>query len=212
MENKTARLSQRTQNLVLGGGLIALATVLSFIKVFDLPYGGSITLCSMLPIMLYSYKCGIKWGLSAGLVYAVIQFVVGADAVKGLTIGSVIGVVAFDYIIAFTMIGFAGLFRNKIKNRTVGFTVGAVVAGFLRYISHILAGFIFWGEYAEWWFSQEGAPFGEWAMANLDGDLFALAYSTVYNGTYMLPEIIITAVIGAIIIGVAGKQLIKDNG
>ena len=54
--------SARTLNLVTGGVLVALSTALSFIKVFDLPYGGSITLCSMLPVMLYAYRSGTKMG------------------------------------------------------------------------------------------------------------------------------------------------------
>ena len=66
------KVNKRVFNLVLGGLMVALGTVLSFIKVLDLPYGGSITLCSMLPVLVFSYRCGTKWGLGAGLVFSVL--------------------------------------------------------------------------------------------------------------------------------------------
>ena len=76
-------VSKRTFNLVLAGVMIAMGTALGFVKPFELPYGGAITLCSMLPVMFFSYRCGLKWGLSAGLVFSVLQLLFGLDALKG---------------------------------------------------------------------------------------------------------------------------------
>ena len=89
-------VSKRTFNLVLGGIMVAMATVLSFIAPFKLPYGGSITLCSMLPVMFFSYRCGLKWGLGAGLVYSVIQLLFGLGDLRGLTPGTLIGSIFLD--------------------------------------------------------------------------------------------------------------------
>lgn len=105
--------STRILNLVLGGIMVALGTVLSFIKPFDLPYGGSITLCSMLPIMFYGYRCGPKWGLAAGFVFSVLQLLFGLDDLKGISALMVVGSILLDYLLAFTVLGLAGMFREK---------------------------------------------------------------------------------------------------
>ena len=143
------RLSKRTMNLVLAGVMIALGTVLNFIKFLDMPYGGSITLCSMLPIMIYAYKCGTKWGLGAGLTFSVLQLLFGLDALKGISGGVVVGSILLDYILAFTVLGLAGIFRGRIQNDTAAFALGAFVSGMLRYLCSFLSGWILWGEYAD---------------------------------------------------------------
>lgn len=94
--------------------LIALATVLSLIKFVDLPYGGSITVASMLPIALISYRRGLGWGLGSALVYAVIQQLFGLKNLSYATSWqAVIAIIMLDYIIAFVVIGLAGMFRKK---------------------------------------------------------------------------------------------------
>lgn len=119
--------STRIFNLVLGGIMVALGTVLSFIKPFDLPYGGSITLCSMLPIMFYGYRCGPKWGLAAGFVFSVLQLLFGLDDLKGISALMVVGSILLDYLLAFTVLGLAGMFRGKIRNNAAAFTLGCLV-------------------------------------------------------------------------------------
>ena len=96
-------VSKRTFNLVLAGVMIAMGTALGFVKPFELPYGGAITLCSMLPVMFFSYRCGLKWGLSAGLVFSVLQLLFGLDALKGISAMMVVGSIFLDYILAFTV-------------------------------------------------------------------------------------------------------------
>lgn len=165
--------------------MIALATVLSFIQVYKLPWGGSITLLSMLPICLYSIKYGIKQGFAAAFIFSLVQFVQGiADGLFGwgLTPVMLIACILLDYILAYTAIGIAGIFRNK---GMAGWLGGTVLALVLRFAFHFLSGVIIWKSFGELWngFSTENT----------------YLYSFLYNGSYMLPEIIFTA-IGAFIL------------
>ena len=197
MNNKTIRL-------VTSSILIALASVLSFIVVFKLPYGGSITLLSMLPIMALGYMYGAKWGMLCGVVYGVVQALLGAatsSAFAGLTGVSVLFMIILDYIIAFAVLGLAGVFKNKIKNPVVSISLGCVFAGLLRFSAHFLSGFILWGSYAQYYFGAENMnnSFGYAVLENFNGTALAALYSLIYNASYMLPEIIIT-VIGFILI------------
>lgn len=101
--------------------LLALATILSLIKIFDLPYGGSITLASMLPIVIIAYRRGLKWGLGAAGVYSVLQMLTGMQTVSAFFMPGdsqevwwrALLIVFLDYIVAFTVIGFAAIFRKK---------------------------------------------------------------------------------------------------
>lgn len=194
-------MNKRTKALVLGGVMVALATVLSMIKIFHLPQGGSITLCSMLPIMLFAYYFGTKWGLAAGLVRGVLDLLTGLDSIKGITGGALLGSILFDYLLAFTVLGLAGIFREKIKNEGLAVVLGALVAGLLRYFCSFISGWIVWGEYADANFSP--------VLAGMSGNTLACFYSLLYNGSYMIPEIIITCIVSFAVVKLAGKQLQK---
>ncbi len=203
----TTTLSKRTRNLVLGGVLVALGTVLGFIKVFELPYGGSITLCSMLPVMLFGYLCGTKWGLAAGFTFSALQLLFGLDALKGISGWTVVGSILLDYLLAFTVLGLAGIFRSKIKNHAGAFTLGCLVSGLLRYLCSFLSGWILWSEYAD-------ANFFPALLGGMSGNTLAFFYSLLYNGSYMLPEILVTCVAAFLVMQFAGKELLKlaDSG
>ena len=201
-------ISKRTYNLVLGGIMIAMATVLSFIAPFKLPYGGSITLCSMLPVMFFSYRCGLKWGLGAGLVNSVLQLLLGMSALRGLTAGTLIGSIFLDYILAFTVLGLGGMFRGKLKNDAAAFTLGSLVAMLLRYFCSFLSGWILWAALCDATYMQEVIGTYIPALANVSGTTLAIVYSLVYNGVYMIPEIILTCVVGFLLVQFAGKQIL----
>lgn len=201
-------VSKRTFNLVLGGIMVAMATVLGFIKVYEAPYGGAITVCSMLPILFYSYRCGLKWGLGAGLVHSVLQLLLGMSALRGLSVGTLVGSIFLDYILAFTVLGLGGMFRGKIKNDAVAFTLGGFVAMMLRYFCSFLSGWVLWAGMNETadmqGFIAQFIP----ALANVTGTTLAVVYSLVYNGVYMIPEIILTCVVGFLLVQFAGKQVL----
>lgn len=159
--------------------MIALATVLSLLKI-EWPFGGSITIFSMLPILIIGYRYKPFWGMFTGVIYGLIQLLFGVSNYAYATSAmAVIMITLFDYLIAYGVVGLGGVFRG-IKNQSVGLGLGAVLAGFLRFVCHFISGITVWGGFAE--------------------DMPAWLYSITYNGAYMLPETIIL-VIGAVIIG-----------
>lgn len=198
---RTGREKQ-IQNLVLAGVLVALGTALSFVKIIDLPYGGSLTLCSMLPVMVFAYRAGLKWGLGAGFTFSVLQLLFGLNALKGVSGTTVAGSIVLDYLLAFTVLGLAGIFRGKIKNHTIAFTLGCFVSGMLRYLCSFLSGWILWGEYADVNFSP--------MLAGMSGQQLACCYSLVYNGSYMIPEIILTCAVASVVMKLVGWLILKD--
>lgn len=176
MKNKTIRA------LVESAVMIALATVLSRIEIVDLPYGGSVTIASMLPIAVIAYRHGLGWGFGAGLVHGVIQQLFGLNNLSYVTgWQSVLAVILLDYIVAFAVVGLAGIFRKAVKNQATALTLGCVLICVLRYICHVISGATVWA----------GLSIPTQA---------ALGYSFIYNATYMLPETIIL-VVAALYIG-----------
>ena len=172
-------MNKKVMMLCESAVMIALATVLSFVKI-EWPFGGSITICSMLPILLIAYRYNVAWGCFTGVVYGLIQLLLGMSNFAYATSGlAVVMIALFDYLVAFGAIGFGGLFK-KMKNQAVGLCIGAILAGFLRFVCHFISGVTVWGGFAE--------------------DMPAWLYSLTYNGVYMLPETIILAV-GAVIVG-----------
>lgn len=199
-------VSKKTLRLVTSGVLIGLASVLSVIKVFALPFGGSVTLFSMVPILVLGYMYGMKWGLLSGGVYGVLQMVLGAtmsQAFAGLNGFSVVVMALLDYIVAYVVVGMSGMFKGKIKNATVSFALGSSVAILLRLLCHFLSGWILWGSYASSYFEEMNNSFGNFMLSSFDGQLLAALYSLVYNASYMLPELIMS------VIGVVALMAVK---
>ncbi len=179
-------MNKKTKTLTECAILTALATVLSFVKIWNMPWGGSITLLSMLPVCMVSVRHGIKWGLGTSLVYSCIQLFSGItmDGLLGwgLTGGMLFACVMFDYILAFAVLGFAGVFKNKANAGVVG---GVAMVILLRFVCHVVSGaYVF-------------------KSAGLLWDLFVVdnpwLYSMGYNAAYMVPELIFTVVGTAVI-------------
>ena len=144
---------------------IALAMVTSNIKLFRFPFGGSITLLSMLFACLPGYFYGVGTGIAAAAAYGILQMLVDPYILFPLQ-------VLVDYVLAFGALGLSGLFANSRHSLIKGY-----VAGILgRYVFSVLSGWLFFGEYA--W---EG-----WG---------ALPYSLAYNGAYIFAEAAVTIVI-----------------
>ncbi len=153
--------------------MIALASVLSVIKIFEMPYGGSITLASMLPVAVIAHRYGLKYGAGSALVASVIQLLLGLKNFSYFTTpASLIALGVFDYILAFGVFGIVGIFKKWIKNQAVAATVGVFVASILRYLCHVISGATIW------------------AGLSIPNEA-AMIYSLSYNATYMIPETII---------------------
>lgn len=167
MENK------KTLALVESAVMIALASVLSLLKLADLPAGGSVTFASMLPIVLIAYRHGAKYGLAAGTVYGVIQQLLGLRTLSYVTgFASVLAVILLDYVIAFAVLGFGGVFRKSGMSQSLALVSGAALASVLRYICHVVSGATVWA----------GLTIPTSAV---------LVGSLAYNATYMIPETLI---------------------
>lgn len=155
----------RTRRLVTCAAAMALAMVTSFIKLASLPFGGSITLFSMLFICLIGYIYGLKTGLMTGVAYGILQFITGPYIYAPLQ-------VLLDYPLAFGALGLAGLFSNKKYGLIAGYLLG--VLG--RYICHVISGYVFFGAYA-----PEG--------------MNPMVYTLGYNATYIVPEAAATVIV-----------------
>ena len=109
--------NNNTKKLAACAVMVALGAVLSLIKVLQMPFGGSITLLSMLPCAMISIMYGLKWGFAASFVESVVQLAFGItmDGILGwgMTPSALIGSILLDYIVAYTVIGIAGIFRKK---------------------------------------------------------------------------------------------------
>lgn len=166
--------SSRTTKLVNGGLMIAIAFVLSMITLFQMPQGGDITAFSMVPIILMSYRYGSKWGMFTGFAFGLLKMILGFQNVMYCpTLISQIGCILLDYLIPFTLLGAADAFVRIVKNRTAGYLLSTTIVCAVRFVCSFLSGILLWGSYA-----PEGTP--------------VWIYSLVYNGSYMLPETIIT--------------------
>lgn len=203
--NKT--LYSKTGRLSASGVLISLSVILSMIKVFEYPYGGSVTLFSMVPIIILGYMYDIKWGLLCGTVYGVLQGILGATATQafaGVNGISLVLMVFLDYILAFAVLGLSSIFK-KTKHKSSGLILSTVIVCTLRFLCHFLSGYILWGSYAQSFFEGLSNSFSQSVLQNFSGNALALIYSAFYNGSYMLLELIIT-VIGIVAI-IAVKPL-----
>ena len=156
--------------------LVALACVLSVFKLVEMPYGGSVTLASALPIIIAAYRHGSGWGILSGFTFAVVQQLLGLKTLSYVTgWQSVVAVILIDYILAFTLLGLGGIFKKIFEKQSTGMAVGAVFACLMRYGCHVIAGATVW----------RGLSIPDSA---------AMIYSLGYNATYMLPETVVLTV------------------
>jgi len=159
------RLKETTSNtriLAEVSVTVALSLVLNYIKVFQLPYGGSVTLGSMVPVLLIAYRRGLKVGVFTGAVFGLAQMVLDGWVYNPFGM-------FLDYPLAFGVLGIAALFKRYPL-------LGVVAALTARFLSHFLSGVLFF-----WMYAPEG--------------MSPIVYSAIYNGSYILPEMVISGIL-----------------
>ena len=214
-------MTTKTKRLTESAMLLAVAIVLELVsKMFipEMPFGGQVTLVSMLPVVLISYRHGVRWGLVSGVAYAMIEMVLGAKTVAaafqpgyfgdGTMILNAVIMCVLDYLVAFTVLGLGGMFRDKVKNPGAALSLGSLVALGARYAAHVLSGYILFSGWAEWFFTQDGFPaWGAGLVESLSPEVLGFVYSLVYNGMYMVPEMVFTAIAAVLVARV--PQIVK---
>ncbi|MGI5972057.1 MAG: energy-coupled thiamine transporter ThiT [Oscillospiraceae bacterium] len=161
--------------LVEGAVFIALAQTLGYLKLFELPQGGSVTL-SLLPFFMYCARWGVGPGLLAGFAFGVLQLVF--DGAYAWSWQSMLG----DYIVAFSVLGLSGAFCRKRG----GFFIGTAVGCTAKFLAHWVTGATVWAEYMP----------EEFFGLTMTSPWF---YSALYNGSFMLADMIIALLLGALI-------------
>ncbi len=157
-----------TKQLIFCAASIALAFVTSYIKIFEMPWGGSVTLCSMLFIVMVANWYGVKTGVLVGLAYGILQFIQEPYVLSLFQ-------VCCDYVLAFAALGVAGFFSSSPKGLVKGY-IAAVLA---RGAFHALGGYLYWMSYMPDNFPQS----------------LRSVYPIVYNYSFLLVEALITAAV-----------------
>ena len=189
MANKSSKIHILTESAIM----VALATVLSMFKVWEAPYGGSVTVLSMAPIIILSMRRGVKVSLLAGFAHSLIQLLLGLGTVAYVpTPAGIVICVLTDYILPFTLLGLGGIFcnvsftGNKMTNLVIAAVLGTLLVTLLRFACHIVSGAVIWYALDLEWYADDPAhivhKYGAWL------------FSVIYNGGYMIPEIITTTV------------------
>jgi len=176
--------NNKTLKLVFSALMIAIGTVLSLIKVQGLwAYGGGVTICAMLPLVVVAWVYGTRWGVFTAFVFALLQMFLGMDNVLyGTNFLMMAAIAILDYLGAYTVCGLAAVTRGKFGNRYAEIACGTMIALFLRFVCHFFSGWLIWD-----------------ALWPNEFSMIGPVYSIVYNGSYMLPEIIITAVAAVVL-------------
>ena len=178
----TTNSHTRVRMLTEGAVMIAVAEVLSFLPLYKMPWGGSVDL-AMLPIILFC----VRWGLGPGLVASFAHALLQTLFEGGIAIGwqSIVG----DFLVAYTVLGFAGLFKGRLVPATV-------VACVLRFLVHYVVGATIWAEYMPETF------FG----MTMTTPWF---YSALYNIAYMGIDCILILVIGFLLMKTPAKKYLQ---
>ena len=174
IQTKKQKLSSK---LAVSAMLIAISTVLSLVKLAELPYGGSVTVASLLPIVIAAYRYGSLWGILCGFVHGSLQLVLGLNTLSYVTgWKAILAVILLDYIVAFALTGAAGFTRRIARTQTGAVLSSALLGAFFRYACHVVSGATVWA----------GISIPTAA---------ALKFSFIYTATYLIPETVVLLIV-----------------
>ena len=176
--------SMSTRCLAEAAIMVALAQGLSYIKLMDLPNGGSLT-PAMFPLILFAVRWGLKPGLLASFAFGLLQLIFDGAYAWGWQS------MLLDYLLAFAALGLAGIFKGK----RWGLFAGTVVGCLGRFAVHYLSGVTIYKIVAP-------TEFLNWTFASPS------LYSLVYNGSYMLPNAAIALVMSAVLYAPLKKYIL----
>ena len=174
-----------TKKIVYGGICISISFVLSYIRIFHLPQGGSITLASMFPLVLYSMIFGPIAGIVAGMAYGMLQLIQDMWVIN-------LAQLLLDYPLAFGCLGLAGMMPKALKNIHIRTFLSVSIALIGRGMMHVLSGWLFFADYAP----ENMNPF---------------VYSLAYNSTIILGELVITLILAMILISTPIYSTLKKG-
>ncbi len=181
MKERTAKTRVLTESAILVALSIAIFTVSDLLP-WPFIYGGGFTLFGQVPIIIVSYRHGIKNGLVASTALAIFEMIIGYRNFTYVTgIISYLIVAFADYIVAFGCLGLGGMFRGKLKNQSTELVLGGIITCIIRFICHFISGVTIWKGYCP-------------------EDMAIATYSFFYNGSYMAIELVLT-VIGLLAVG-----------
>ena len=183
--SQTEKKQPNTRCLAEGGLCVALSIALSYLKIPVMSgfggFGGSIDFV-MVPLIVFAVRWGLGWGIGAGLVFGTLKYFLASGA--SISWVSII----FDYSVASAFVGFAGLFKKKYNL----LPVAALVGCFARFVVHFISGVTVYAQYMP----EEFMGFS---------GMTPVLYSTLYNGTYMLPNTLIAIAVCALLIPVVKR-------
>ena len=185
-QSVSARQHLRVHRMVESAVMLAIAVVLSLFP-FSSPWalGGGITVCSMLPLVILSWRYGCLWGTFAAFVYSLLQMILGFSNVQYAdSVTTAVLIILFDYVFAFSVVGLSGLFKGRLGRPRLELVLGITVTFLVRLACHYISGVVVWEVL---WPNELG-----WA---------APIWSIAYNGSYMIPEIIITGLVASLSYG-----------
>ncbi|MBE5764760.1 MAG: hypothetical protein E7339_04055 [Clostridiales bacterium] len=183
-----ARKKLATQDIAYAGVAISISFVLSFLKVTPVLYGGSITLASLAPLLIYAYYFGFAKALVCGLIYGLLQFIQDPYILTPATF-------TLDYLLAFASVSVMGLFSKAGLNaKTV--TLGTTLSILCRFVMHFISGILYFNHGSIW--------------VNLPANS-AVSYSLLYQTVYLIPDLVICLAVMLVLLKTRVLEQIKPR-